>query len=218
MTKRLFLLFLLFPYFLERKVILLQPLLFALSPLSLVDFGVFVRLGDTEGTQEGAILIDGLQMAGWRQRPRNLAHPMERLRDHLMVRHLAHPMEGGTEGASDGEKLGSSDGKTEGASDGEKLGSSDGKTEGASDGETLGSSNGSTETVAALPPTSSLPFQPSLLLQHLVQKRVQFCIISTKYKHIQLKMLPRSRQLLQCQWPPSPKPPILYGRTHLASC
>jgi len=87
MTFRLFLLFLIFDDFSEGKDFPLQPSLFALSPLSLVDFGVFVGLGNTEGTHKGAILIDG--SAGLRDHPMatHLAHPMEALRDHPMATH-----------------------------------------------------------------------------------------------------------------------------------
>ena len=102
MTFLLLLLFLLFP---------LQPSLFALSPLSLVDFGVFVGLGDMEDTQEGALLIDG------RTEGRELA-------------------DGRTEGSSDGNTLGSSDGKT--LTDGKTLGLSDEETLTDGDGDTLG--------------------------------------------------------------------------------
>jgi len=98
-----FLLLVLFP---------LQPSFFALSPLSLVDFGVFVGLlGDMEGTQEGALLIDG------RKEGRELAD--ER-----------------TEGSSGGNKLGSSDGKT--LTNGKTLGLSDGDKLTDGDGDTLG--------------------------------------------------------------------------------
>eukprot|EP00979_Chaetoceros_neogracilis_P018427 scaffold10589_cov224-Chaetoceros_neogracile.AAC.4 len=96
MTFRLFLLFLIFDDFSEGKDFPLQPSLFALSPLSLVDFGVFVGLGDMEGTQEIAILIDGSAEG----------------------KELA---DGRTEGSSDGNTLGSSDGSTEGSSDGNTL-------------------------------------------------------------------------------------------------
>ena len=63
----------------------------------MVDFGVFVGLGNTEGTHKGAILIDGSAEG----------------------KELA---DGRTEGSSDGNTLGSSDGRTEGSSDGNTLG------------------------------------------------------------------------------------------------
>jgi|AntRauTorckE5430_2_1112549.scaffolds.fasta_scaffold15137_2 hypothetical protein len=116
-------LFLLFDYFSERKVTLLQ-------------LGVYVRLGDTEDTQEGAILIDGSAEG------RELADGrMEAASDGKKL----GSADGRTEGSSDGKTLGSPYGGTEGSSDDEALGSSDGRTEGASDGKALGSSDGRTE-------------------------------------------------------------------------
>jgi hypothetical protein len=95
----------------------------------LVDFGVFVGLGDMEGTQEGALLIDG------RTEGRELA-------------------DGRTEGSSDGKTLGSSDGKTLGSSDGKTLGSPDGKTLGSFDGVL----DGDGDTLGAHESYSIIPF------------------------------------------------------------
>jgi hypothetical protein len=73
-----------------------------------------------EGTQEGALLIDG----------------------RIEGRELA---DGRTEGSSDGNKLGLSDGNTLGSSDGRTEGSADGNTLG--DEETLGETLGDGDTL-----------------------------------------------------------------------
>ena len=145
----------LFDDFSEGKDLPLQPSLFALSPLlSLVDFGVFVGLGDMEGTQEGAILIDG-RTVGRELADGKTEGSSDGRRQGLPV--------GSTEGSADGKTLGSSEGRTEGSSDGKTL--ADGSTDGSSDGRTEGSSEGNTfSIIPRLGPSPSCFSKASLFL------------------------------------------------------